>query len=725
MFNKQEKLNSLRLLLYPLLILSCYSIAGQSTGDPREDFLYGEYYLMRAMYSEALPFYLSALEANPDNSNINYRIGLCYSKMLGEQHNALPYLKKSVLEINKHYVEGKYYSTGAPREAWLLLGDAYLRNDELLNASRAYHEYKNLIGDTKDKMYQEVMRRISVIGISFELQRSGEEIDMTNLGSHINSRFSDYNPVLSGDQKTLVYTQFWESYDRILLSRLTENGWSLPEDISTQIQSDGMCYTSALSFDGKDLYLVCHDEENYDLFVSKNTDGVWSKMEPLPGKVNSKYRESSVAISADGRELYFSSDRPEGEGGFDIYHAVKTGEYWSEVTNLGKPVNTSHNEEAPYITNDGTILYFSSDGHLTVGNMDILYSTMNADGTWQEPLNMGTPVNTTNDDLFFVYFKDYQTGYLSRDIPEGMGRHDIYRIDFDKPSFLASDGITVKQISRPIMEFTMDDNTKIQSSFLTDRSDMAETENSNAVDTAEYIPASTNIESYPGYSNTVSIENQENVFHTENENAKNIEDVNQLNTEKNSDTVKHLPSEEYLKPHPENYNTENVGNHENTSQIEDESVKKTEDAYHLNDEKNINPVQYPTPPVDTSSHSENYDTMSLKNLEDFNIIDKEADENIESMNKLYGTDHLTAYESDSVKTYTIQIYALRKPVSMKNIKLKPVNITHGDDGLYRYTIGEYPTIEDAVKILEEIRASGFPDAFIRNVKLIPNYTSIK
>ena len=206
-------------------------------------------YAIRSYY-EALPFFLSALETNPDNANFNYRTGYCYSKILGRQLEALPYLQKAVTEINGHYVEGKYKNTGAPPESWLLLGDTYHRNNQLEKASEAYHTYKNFVAGTDKKMYDLVMQRIMGLGVTCEFQRLELNTPMQNMGPQINSRFSDYNPVLSGDQKTMVYTQYWESYDRIMMVTREGDTWGPPREITQELGSEGNCYTTAMSYDG-------------------------------------------------------------------------------------------------------------------------------------------------------------------------------------------------------------------------------------------------------------------------------------------------------------------------------------------------------------------------------------------------------------------------------------------------------------------------------------------
>jgi hypothetical protein len=538
-------------------------IMAQATGDPKEDFLYGEYYVSGEQFEKAIPFYLSALKQNPDNSNINYRIGQCYLMSLGIQNSAVPYLEKAVENIDMHYIDGRYKDRRAPVEAWLLLGDAYHRDNQMEKASHAYHEYKRLISDSDKEKQELIMKRIDGLGIASEFQRDEEKLKLFNLGGIINTRFSDYNPVFSGDERTMAYTQFWESYDRVLISNFENGEWSKPKDITGEIASEGDSYTSALSFDGEELYLVRHVSENYDIYVSEFNNGLWGKMELLEGKVNSRHRESSVSISADGAFLYFASDRPGGNGGFDIYRATKTGDSWTKVQNLGKPVNTRKNEEAPYISYDGTILYFSSDGHMTIGNMDIVYSKLDEENKWTLPVNIGSPINTTNDDIFYVYFKDTQQGYLSRDMADGFGKNDIYMVQ--RGNLL-----------------THGNKTGSDKNELTDHT------------------------TFPEKASTL------------------------------------------------------------------------------------------TPSGNDQALSHNAIAMPY--------------------------DEVNQYEmADSIPTYTIQIYAVKKPIKKVKIKLSPLIISLGEDGLYRYTYGEFAGWSKALELLDEIRNSGYPDAFIRNISTVQNY----
>lgn len=362
----------------------------------------------------------------PENSNFNYCAALCYLEIVGQKYEALPHLEKAVLEIDKNYLPGKYKKTGAPAYAWFLLGEAYHFSNQLPEASHSYHQYLEYIDASDEKKLIEVRKKIIGLGISYEFQRD-ENIGLVfNLGELINSRFSDYNPVLSLDQKTLIYTQFWESSDRIMYSTYSNRNWNEPVEINKQIGSKGNAYTTSLSADGNTLYLVNTENDIYNIYFSERIDNSWTRMKPVPGKVNSKWRETSASVSADGKYLYFSSDRKGGEGEVDLYRAEWTGSEWNNIRGLGDLINTQGNEEAPYVVQSDSLLYFSSDGHESIGNMDILSSKLTEEGEWSAPLNIGAPVNTTEDDISYIYFPATRSGFLARDLEGGYGKNDIY-----------------------------------------------------------------------------------------------------------------------------------------------------------------------------------------------------------------------------------------------------------------------------------------------------------
>ena len=149
--------------------------------------------------------------------------------------------------------------------------------------------------------------------------------------------------------------------------------------------------------------------------------------------VNSPSHESSACISPSGKVIYFSSDRAGGAGGSDIWRVKKTKEgNWSNPSNVGVPVNTPHNEDTPYISADGRSLFFASDAHETLGGFDIFQSVFETGRGWSEPKNLGFPINSCRDDLFFSVSGDGAIGYFSSSREGGKGGMDLYSVDLKK-----------------------------------------------------------------------------------------------------------------------------------------------------------------------------------------------------------------------------------------------------------------------------------------------------
>ena len=152
-------------------------------------------------------------------------------------------------------------------------------------------------------------------------------------------------------------------------------------------------------------------------------------MHKLNKKINSNDQETSLSLSVDGSTMYFSSNRPGGLGGMDIYKSVKKKGEWCKPENLGNTINTDYNEEAPCILSNYNILLFSSEGHNNMGGMDIFCSQLKDDGTWSEPKNLGSPINTTDDDLFLWYVEEGDILYFSKFDATGYGKHDIFKLE--------------------------------------------------------------------------------------------------------------------------------------------------------------------------------------------------------------------------------------------------------------------------------------------------------
>lgn len=412
-----------------IFFLTAVNVLAQEESNIKSDFHKAENYLEQAKYEEALPLYLQVLETAGTNSNFNYRVGQCYINILGQERKALAYLEKAVVEIDEDYKADRIERTGASPEAWLLLGDAHLRDENLEEASKAYHKYREYVADDEEEL-QIVSDRIMALGINQgEVRDHAKDVVLSNLGNTINSKSSDYNIIYSGDEKTMVFTRYEKRSDIIFASYFRDGSWTTPIDISAQIGSEGDMYATDLSYDGTELYLVMLTAYDADLYVSKFENGEWQYANNIGKSVNSKYIESNASVSADGKTLFFSSDRAASIGGFDIFYSTRESkdDLWSKAENLGEVINTKSNEESPHITTNGKTLYFSSDRTGSIGRMDIYYSRLVGDA-WGVPENMGMPYNTVDDDVSFKYYEKYRKGYIARDLPGGFGKLDLYLI---------------------------------------------------------------------------------------------------------------------------------------------------------------------------------------------------------------------------------------------------------------------------------------------------------
>ncbi len=422
-----------RLLLtsaFLLLLLPGYT---QYSKEVKRAFLDGEYFLAMEAYRDALEGYLKVLEVAPDNANINYRVGLCYLNIPGKKEQAIPYLEKAVKNITSDYKEGNIKEDHAPTDAWFFLGQAYFLQYRLDDAKKCFQKYLSVITEADTLDLDFVKQELAAVDRTREFMKHPIAFAAENLGKTINNATQNFDAVVSGDESTLVYVTSLKFYDAVFYSKNKDGQWQPPRNITPELQSDGDLYPAGISYDGKTLYLSKNDRFNSDIYVSRLENGKWTKAEKLGKNINTRYWESSATLSPDGKTLYFTSNRTGSYGGLDIYVSQwdETLNAWGPPKNLGPVINTKFNEETPFLSNDGKTLYFSSQGHNSMGGFDIFYSEMKPDGSWSEPVNIGYPVNTTDDDLFFVPIVARIYGYYSMFDPETtLGDRDIYRLEF-------------------------------------------------------------------------------------------------------------------------------------------------------------------------------------------------------------------------------------------------------------------------------------------------------
>ena len=173
---------------------------------------------------------------------------------------------------------------------------------------------------------------------------------------------------------------------------------------------------------------IYYDENGGDLYECRLKGDIWDKPRPLK-EINTSAGEKSAAVSADGQILFFTSNRDGGQGGVDIYwsHLSPNGK-WGKPENLGMVVNTEYDEDGVFFHPDGKTLYFSSKGHDNMGGYDIFKTVLQPDNSWSKPENLGYPINTTSDDIYFVLSANGLTGYYSSLRDDGVGEKDIFKI---------------------------------------------------------------------------------------------------------------------------------------------------------------------------------------------------------------------------------------------------------------------------------------------------------
>jgi len=416
--------------LLATLINSDLISQSQSRVEIKNSFYDAESSILFEDYKEALPQYLKLLKIYPNNSNFKYRIGQCYINTPGEKAKAVSYLEDAIKKIDPKYKAGKFRETGAPYDALYYLANAYRINYQLDKAIETYKLFKKNLNPV---VYDSTIVNLQIQSClnARELMSRPLFIKEKNLGDIINDARSEFNPVISDKEDLLVFAKSEAFYDAIMYSTKTNGKWSGPTNMNELLKVDRDIFPTSLSSDGKTLYL--YSSVGYDgiIYTSSIENGTWSPLVKLNDNINTKYWESHATVSHDNKKLYFTSNRKGTLGGLDIYVSNRDGTGdWGPAVNLGPVINTPYNEESPFLSDDDKTLFFSSRGHFNIGGYDIFYSTLQDNGEWSVPLNVGFPLNSTDDDVFFKPLNKGYEGYYAIDgRPDGLGKLDIYRIE--------------------------------------------------------------------------------------------------------------------------------------------------------------------------------------------------------------------------------------------------------------------------------------------------------
>ncbi len=271
---------------------------------------------------------------------------------------------------------------------------------------------------------------------------------ITNLGDSINTRDEEYVPVIATDESMMVFTYTGPKSKggRVNASgEVTDIGIYMEDAYVTYKVNDAFSGPKALenintntndaaislSPDGTILYLFRDNGDDHgDIYQSHLIGEDFTAPEKIKGQVNSFSWDGHCSVSADGRMMYFSSERPGGKGGRDIWRATLLADStWGNIVNLGDSVNSRYDEDAPFIHPDGLTLFFSSNGKRSSGGYDIFMTNMEMDSSFKKVENVGYPINSPDDDIYFVVAANGTRGYYSSGKEGGKGLKDIYMVE--------------------------------------------------------------------------------------------------------------------------------------------------------------------------------------------------------------------------------------------------------------------------------------------------------
>lgn len=458
----------MRLLNYiPKLILLFFLVvifsgnAHSQKASKTEKALYKQayQYLDMEQYPEAIKDYLQLLQMNPKSSQYNFEIGIAYLRSPKEFYKAEDYFESAL----------KYSTKDTIQELFFYLGKAYQNNHKFAEAKKSYQNFERFIKPSKEGA--ELKAQVAwlektcnhgeyhvklntknplenkskpVNDVKKFFLNSTDYVILQNLGSKINSIHDDEGAVFFNNEKDIFFTSkrnpfananeitYGKEFEQIFVSKFEDGEWALPNLLSSLKLFDGSfaepsAQVSIVAVNKDENSMILYKNET--LFETILSNGSWSEPKAFPNNINlKKTRQPSACLSDDGKTLVVISDKEGGYGGRDMYTSTKDADgKWGELVNMGSILNTEQDEDTPFmIGND--LIYFSSKGHSSIGGYDVFFSKFK-DGKWGNPQSLGIPINTPQDEIAYVRSKkDPGMAYYASARVDGYGYKDVYRI---------------------------------------------------------------------------------------------------------------------------------------------------------------------------------------------------------------------------------------------------------------------------------------------------------
>ncbi|NJN41491.1 MAG: OmpA family protein [Flammeovirgaceae bacterium] len=425
-------------LIILVLTFGSFRVAGQTDSVAMSE----EYYKMGMEVfnfthrKQATELFMMASQMNPNSAKAHFMTGRSIMLTI-QKEKSLPY-----------FLEAYNLDSKVDEDILFFIGQAYHYKEEFDSAMLYYERFNRLLARSmrfeRSLKINEVNRKLFECRNAKIYKSYPVDVEIANLSGEINSEFPDYAPTISADESVIVFTSRrqegnvnpkvaddLEYYEDIFISHRVGDQWQEAKNIGTPLNTLFHDASINLSPNGKEMFIYkdTNGGDIYETFLK--SDGSWTSPVVLKGEINSPYLENSAAVTSDDKRIYFTSNRPGGFGGTDIYYADvnKRGD-WTNVQNLGPIVNTNMDEEDVYISANGNHLFFSSNGHAGMGDLDIYRSTYDSlNGGWQFPVNLGYPINSVENDVFFVLSGDERHAYISSVKLEGKGEQDIYKVN--------------------------------------------------------------------------------------------------------------------------------------------------------------------------------------------------------------------------------------------------------------------------------------------------------
>ncbi len=367
--------------------------------------------------------------------------------------------------------------------------------------------------------------------VAIELQAHPVNFSPINLGENINTKYDDYHPTITIDDKTIIFTTNLPTsnprvkQEDLFTATKNEMLWNKSTPLSS-INTRTNEGAQSITADGKTMFFtICGAPDGLgscDIYMTQKVNNSWIKPQNLGQPINSKYWESQPSCSSDGKTLYFTSNRPGSIGKKDIWvsHQQANG-LWSTPENLGDFVNTKYDDESPYIHPDGITLYYATDGIPGLGKKDIVASQQIGKNIWTKPQNLGYPINTNDDESHLIINAEGTKGYFASNRYGGFGGFDLYEFSIDETFKVKPSSVTY--VLCRVFDFGTKAKLAAEISLFDLETGKVVYQNSSDVIKGECVVPFIENRDY-----ALSVEKQGYLFYSENVSLNTIKDANNL-----------------------------------------------------------------------------------------------------------------------------------------------------------------------------------------------------